>query len=88
MFEGSVEILIAFVAVLAAVGVVTMIIRAMNVPIVAAATIGVTCTPLAGYRFMARLRANSALTWRRSHATSQRAIASHGRAAPQTCSTR
>lgn len=41
MFEGSVEILIAFVAVLAAVGVVTMIIRAMNVPIVAAATIGV-----------------------------------------------
>jgi hypothetical protein len=36
MFEGSVEILIAFVAVLAAVGVVTMIIRAMNVPVVAA----------------------------------------------------
>tara|TARA_R110000868_G_scaffold16390_1_gene73684 strand:- start:373 stop:534 length:162 start_codon:yes stop_codon:yes gene_type:complete len=41
MFEGSFEILIAFVAVLAAVGVVTMIIRAMNIPIIAAATVGV-----------------------------------------------
>ena len=41
MFEGSTEILIAIVAVLAAVGVVTMIIRAMNIPIVAAATIGI-----------------------------------------------